>query len=99
MEPLHGIAQVNTPLAMSADEFAEAGHKLIAKIAAFLNELPNKPVTTGEQPTQIRSVLGRGALPIEGLNAEALLDEATELLFNHSLFNGHPNFWGYITAS
>src|SRR6478736_3135078 len=25
--------------------------------------------------------------------------EATELLFDHSLFNGHPRFFGYITSS
>ena len=29
----------------------------------------------------------------------ALLDEAAELLFRHSLFNGHPRFFGYITSS
>ena len=29
----------------------------------------------------------------------ALLDEAARLLFEHSLFNGHPRFFGYITSS
>lgn len=24
---------------------------------------------------------------------------AADLLFDHSLFNGHPRFWGYITSS
>ena len=28
-----------------------------------------------------------------------LLDEAADLLFGHSLFNGHPRFFGYITSS
>jgi glutamate/tyrosine decarboxylase-like PLP-dependent enzyme len=28
-----------------------------------------------------------------------LVSEATELLFDHSLFNGHPRFFGYITSS
>jgi glutamate/tyrosine decarboxylase-like PLP-dependent enzyme len=27
------------------------------------------------------------------------LEEAVDLLFNHSLFNGHPRFWGYIMGS
>jgi glutamate/tyrosine decarboxylase-like PLP-dependent enzyme len=28
-----------------------------------------------------------------------LIGRATDLLFDHSLFNSHPRFWGYITAS
>src|SRR4029079_10183235 len=28
-----------------------------------------------------------------------LLEEASKILFDHSLFNGHPRFWGYITSS
>ena len=28
-----------------------------------------------------------------------LLERTTDLLFEHSLFNGHPRFFGYITAS
>jgi glutamate/tyrosine decarboxylase-like PLP-dependent enzyme len=28
-----------------------------------------------------------------------LLQETAGLLFEHSLFNGHPRFWGYITSS
>ena len=27
------------------------------------------------------------------------MSDATELLFDHSLFNGHPRFFGYITSS
>jgi glutamate/tyrosine decarboxylase-like PLP-dependent enzyme len=28
-----------------------------------------------------------------------LLDQTTKLLLDHSLFNAHPKFWGYITGS
>ena len=28
-----------------------------------------------------------------------LLDHAASLLFDHSLFNAHPRFWGYVTSS
>ena len=38
-------------------------------------------------------------LPQEGENAGVLLQRAGDLLFDHSLFNGHPRFWGYITSS
>jgi glutamate/tyrosine decarboxylase-like PLP-dependent enzyme len=36
---------------------------------------------------------------LRGANAEGLLDEAAQLLIEHSLFNGHARFWGYITSS
>jgi glutamate/tyrosine decarboxylase-like PLP-dependent enzyme len=38
-------------------------------------------------------------LPREGSPTTDLLDRAATLLFDHSLFNGHPSFWGYITSS
>lgn len=84
---------------ITAEEFSEAAHKLVDKIAAFLNQLPHKPVTTAEQPTAIRAVLGKNKLPESGTPAATILNEAAELLFDHSLFNGHPAFWGYITSS
>jgi glutamate/tyrosine decarboxylase-like PLP-dependent enzyme len=28
-----------------------------------------------------------------------MLSETADMLFEHSLFNGHPRFWGYITSS
>jgi glutamate/tyrosine decarboxylase-like PLP-dependent enzyme len=40
-----------------------------------------------------------GSLPEEGIEAGALLEECASLLFEHSLFNGHPRFFGYITSS
>lgn len=35
----------------------------------------------------------------DGQDAGDLLEKTTRLLFSHSLFNGHPKFWGYITSS
>jgi len=40
-----------------------------------------------------------GPLPEEGSDPEALLDAASRLIPDHSLFNGHPRFFGYITSS
>jgi len=91
--------QLNAHLAMHSEEFSEVGHKLIDKIAAFMDDLPNKPVTTAKQPREIRALIGNKKLPVSGNSADLLIDEAADLLFNHSLFNGHPNFWGYITSS
>ena len=36
--------------------------------------------------------------PLRGRNPSVLLDEVTDTLLKHSLFNAHPRFWGYITS-
>ncbi len=99
MDPANPAALQEAPLAMSPEAFAEAGHQLVDRIAAFLHDLPHMPVTTGEPPSKIRSILGHAPLPLNGTPTHTLIEEAAALLFNHSLFNGHPSFWGYITSS
>ena len=88
-----------TPLEMAPDEFRRLGHDLVEQIADFLGGLRDRPLTTGETPTEIRRLLGRVPMPETGADAAALLPDAARLLFDHSLFNGHPRFMGYITAS
>jgi glutamate/tyrosine decarboxylase-like PLP-dependent enzyme len=39
-----------------------------------------------------------GPLPESGTDPGALLERTAELLFEHSLLNAHPRFFGYITA-
>jgi glutamate/tyrosine decarboxylase-like PLP-dependent enzyme len=88
------------PLDMSAGAFRAAGHDLVNRIADWLERMPEGPVTHDETPAAVRRALDadRG-LPASGADAGALLDDAAELLFRHSLFNGHPRFFGYITSS
>ncbi len=88
-----------SPLDMSPEEFRNAGYALVDRMAELLKALPKKPVTTGEAPSAIRAVLGQESLPEKGAPAGKLLEEAATLLTEHSLFNGHPRFMGYITAS
>lgn len=87
------------PLEMSPEEFRVAGHRLVERIADFLDALPKRPVTPNESPQTVRNLLGAGSLPEEGVQPRQLLEEAAELLFDHSLFSGHPRFWGYIFSS
>jgi aromatic-L-amino-acid decarboxylase len=88
------------PLEMSADAFRAAGHGLVDQIADWLEALPGGPVLRDESPTEIRRALNAEAgLPESGTEARPLLGEAAQLLFRHSLFNGHPRFFGYITSS
>jgi len=57
-------------------------------------------VVRNESPADVRKALGADCgLPETGVDATVLLDEAAKLVFDHSLFNGHPRFFGYITSS
>ncbi len=38
-------------------------------------------------------------LPAQGRDLNEIFNRASDLLFNHSLLNGHPKFFGYITSS
>src|ERR1700736_3330967 len=88
------------PLAMTPDDFRTLGHRLVDWIADHLGTLPGRPVTRDESPGDVRQALDSGRrLPNTGVDAARALTEATELLFEHSLFNGHPRFFGYITSS
>lgn len=87
------------PLAMDPASFRAVGHKLIDQLADLLASIPNRPVTRGEAPSAVREALDlSGPLPEEGTDAATLLAQTTERLFEHSLFNGHPRFFGYITS-
>lgn len=88
------------PLEMSSGEFRTLGHSLVDRIAGFLDSLPGRPVTPAETPAEVRAAIGsERRLPDSGSPAAPLLEEAARLLFEHSLFNGHPGFLAYITSS
>ena len=88
------------PLDMSAEEFRASGHDLVDRIADWLERLPHGPVVRDESPADVRRALNaEQPLPEDGTGAGALVAEAARLLFQHSLFNGHPRFFGYVTSS
>jgi aromatic-L-amino-acid/L-tryptophan decarboxylase len=88
-----------SPLAMDAATFRALGHRLVDQVADHLESLPRRPVTRDQPPAAVREALGlTGGLPEAGMDPGPLLERTAELLFEHSLFNGHPRFFGYITA-
>ena len=92
--------QRQAPLAMDAEQFRALGHALVDEIASQLASIPRGPVTRDRSPSAVRAALGlNSALPAEGTDAATLLATTTTQLFEHSLFNGHPRFFGYITSS
>ena len=103
---MSGRARRTAPLELSSEEFRRLGYKLVDRIARHLETMPSGRVTPGEGPAEVRAALAAATgsepfagLPETGTDPERLLDEAADLLFAHSLFNGHPRFFGFITSS
>lgn len=89
----------NSPVEMKPEDFRKAGYKVVDKIAEFLESLSSKSVSPGKTVGEIKQILGNDKLPLNGMHSEKILEEAADLLFNYTTFNGHPKFWGYITSS
>jgi aromatic-L-amino-acid/L-tryptophan decarboxylase len=90
----------DSPLHISPERFRQIGHQLVDQIAALLESIPDRPVTRDESPAAVRDALGlNGPLPQDGEDPAVLLDGLARTIADHSLFNGHPRFFGYITSS
>ena len=97
---LEALRKRKAPLEMPPGEFRQIGHRLVDQIADRLAALPEGPVTRDESPAEVRKALGaERTLPPAGTDAGRLVSEASALLFDHSLFNAHPRFFGYVTSS
>jgi aromatic-L-amino-acid decarboxylase len=88
-----------SPIEINKDDFKKIGYGLIDTIADFYDTINKSAVTSGETPNRIQSILGDASLPENGTSVSTIFDRAYDLLLNHSLLNGHPKFFGYITSS
>src|SRR5262245_19061710 len=96
---LDDLRQRKTPLELSSDEFRTTGYALVDRIASQFEELRERSVTSGQSPAALRRAIGADqGLPVTGAQSSAILEDVTDTLFQHSLFNAHPRFWGYITS-
>jgi len=98
-QELQDLRNRKAPIEIAPEDFRRLGHDLVDRIANFLSSLPHGPVTRGESVSVVRQALGsENGLPDQGADAQSLLDQAANLVFDHSLFNSHPRFWGYVTS-
>jgi glutamate/tyrosine decarboxylase-like PLP-dependent enzyme len=103
MSPSPHVDQLKSrtaPLEMTEEQFRSLGHALVDRIAGFLGSLRGRAVTPTESADKVRAALNAArTLPEQSHEAGDLLRNTADLLFDHSLLNGHPGFYGYITSS
>src|SRR4029453_8054141 len=88
-----------SPLALDPAAFRTLGHALVDQLAELLESIGHGPVTHDESPSNLRRALDLdGPLPEQGTDPGPLLQRTAQRLRDHSLFNAHPRFFGYITA-
>jgi glutamate/tyrosine decarboxylase-like PLP-dependent enzyme len=86
-------------LDLEPEAFRAIGHELVDRITDLLAGIADRPVAPDTTPAALRTTLGVQPLLETGTDPADLMDIATKLLFYNFTFNGHPRFWGYITAS
>ncbi|NNE09061.1 MAG: aminotransferase class V-fold PLP-dependent enzyme [Gemmatimonadetes bacterium] len=84
---------------LGPEEFRRLGKELVDRLADIQAGIRERPVTVHGTPAQLGALLPAPALPERGTDPEALLAALPDLLFDHSLLNGHPQFYGYVTSS
>jgi len=90
----------HAPIDLSPEDFRRLGHDLVDRVAEHLSSLPSRRVTAAASGDDVRHRLPPGdRLPDDATDPGELLQEVSAQLFEQSLFNGHPRFFGYITSS
>jgi len=99
-DEINNLRNRRAPLDLPPHQFRALGHQLVDQIADFLGSLPSRKVTPCEPVQAVRELIDfNRPLPQQGSEPGPVLAWIAEQLFDHSLHNGHPRFWGYVTSS
>ena len=93
------MADTETPIDLTPEEFRRLGHDLIDRIATVLGGIRERPVAPDTDSRTLRRRIGEAAMPETGCDPAADLEHLTELLFANTCLSAHPRMWGYITGS
>jgi aromatic-L-amino-acid decarboxylase len=89
------------PLALgwewSAEEIRRFGYQVVDVIAEHLTRLPERPVWQPYPAEQAEALLGAPA-PLEGQEADALLEEFASQVAPYPFGNGHPRFYAWVNS-
>jgi glutamate/tyrosine decarboxylase-like PLP-dependent enzyme len=85
-------------LAWSADRARAFTDRAVDLWQEFLERLPDLPVGTSANATEVAEAVAL-AVPAEPLPDDELFAYLRDLLFNDSVFTGHPRFMAYITGA
>ncbi|MGH2785231.1 MAG: pyridoxal phosphate-dependent decarboxylase family protein [Actinomycetota bacterium] len=64
----------------------------------YLDKLSSLPVGRSWRPGEVRDAVAL-SVPKERLSDDALFEHLREVIFDHSVYPGHPRFMGYITGA
>jgi aromatic-L-amino-acid/L-tryptophan decarboxylase len=83
---------------MDANEFREAGHRVVDLLSEYLDHIEQMRVFPDAAPDRIRSVFDE-PLPDSAEPIDAVLDELQQKLMPYCTQVGHPGYMGLITPS
>jgi L-2,4-diaminobutyrate decarboxylase len=79
------------------EEFRAAGHRLVERMAEYLEKVAERPVSTPLDPTAIAARFAE-PLPREGRPAAEVWDETWELVVGDAIHLAHPMYMGHQVA-
>ena len=84
---------------LTDDEVKRISEHLTETILNLNKSFSTRKVTSGKSPQEIAELISNKPLPENGGKALDIIKNISQILTDHSLFNGHPKFLGYITSS
>ncbi len=79
-------------------EFRSLGHRIVDRLATYLEQIEQRPLFPDAPPKHINALFAED-LPQEEMPAEALLQELEDKLFPYCTHVGHPGYFGLITPT